>query len=89
MSKAKIEARQAISIIESQLKFLDQAECFDKNRSTTRVELNCSTDFDRSTLFRMSEDELKYLQELSTKENAMEVKKEKQKEENVSSRSFV
>lgn len=74
LAKAQLEARGAIAIIESQLKFLDQAECLGVNPFNQRLDLNCSADFDRGTLLRMAEDELKYLQELSLKDKSMEVK---------------
>ena len=79
LAKAQLEARGAIAIIESQLKFLDQAECLGVNPLNQRLDLNCSADFDRGTLLRMAEDELKYLQELSLKDKSMEVKMERER----------
>jgi len=68
LSKAKIEAQQTISILESQLRFLDKAECFhvdDKN-----ILYDCTT---TDSLRTIAEKELAYLQNLPTKENSIEV----------------
>lgn len=76
LDRAKTEARQAISIVESQLKFLDQAECLQRNETSARVDLVCSSNLDRASQIRIADEELKYLQQLSSKEKTMEVKRE-------------
>ena len=74
MKKAKIEAHQAISIIESHLKFLDKAECFyAEKKPTTRKHLTCSSEMDRATLTHIAEEELMYLQKIPSKEKSVEV----------------
>jgi hypothetical protein len=73
LDKAKIEAHQTISIIESQLKCLDKAECLHNNEKITRKHLTCTPDMDRKTLVRIAEEELMYLQKLSSKEKSIEV----------------
>jgi hypothetical protein len=75
LNKAKIEAHQAISIVESQLKFLDKAECLDGNENTVRERLTCTSEMDRTTLIRIAEEELIYLQKLPSKEKSIEVQK--------------
>lgn len=72
MDKAKIEAQQAISIIESQLKFLDKADCIHVNEDLKRENLKCTSQTDRT---RAAEQELVYLQTLSSKEKTLEVNK--------------
>lgn len=74
MDKAKIEAYQAISIIESQLKFLDKSECFQINENLQRDNIICTTETDRNSLIHKSEEELLYLQSLPSKEKSIEVK---------------
>ena len=68
-----MEARQAISIVESQLKFLDKAECLPVKDETTRENLLCTDGMDRATLIHVAEQELTYLQKLPPKEKSMEV----------------
>jgi len=75
MDKAKSEARQAISIIEAQLKFLDKAECLHIDEDVTRENLICTSEMDRTALARIAEEELMYLQKLPPKEKSMEVNK--------------
>lgn len=75
MNKAKAEARQTISIVESQLKFLDKAECLHNKKNLTRKHIKCTPEMDRTTLARIAEKELIYIQNLPAKENSIEVKK--------------
>lgn len=78
MSKAQVECAQAISTIESQLKFLDQAECFDAKEKKRRVEMICSSDLDRTEILRRAEEELKSLENVSIEENTLEVNGERE-----------
>jgi hypothetical protein len=73
LEKAKTEARQAISIVESQLKFLGKAECLQTNDGIARENLLCTAGMDRATLTHIAEQELTYLQKLPSKEKSMEV----------------
>ncbi|UJR31869.1 hypothetical protein I4U23_019343 [Adineta vaga] len=73
LDKAKIEARQAISIVEAQLKFLDKAECLHINNEMMQKNLFCTSDTDRTTLIRIAEEELIHLQKLPSKEKSMEI----------------
>ncbi len=73
MDKAKIEAHQAISIIESQLKFRDKAECLHVDEKLTREYITCTPEMNRTTLARIAEEELMYLQKLPPKEKSIEV----------------
>ncbi|CAF1655211.1 unnamed protein product [Rotaria magnacalcarata] len=71
--KAKAEAHQAISIIESQLKFLDKAECLHVDENLRRENMICTSEIDRSNRVRMAEEELMYLQNLPSKEKSTEI----------------
>ncbi|CAF2973746.1 unnamed protein product [Rotaria socialis] len=71
--KAKAEAHQAISIIESQLKFLDKAECLHVDGNLKRENMICTSEIDRSNRVRMAEEELMYLQKLPSKEKSTEI----------------
>lgn len=73
MDKAKTEAYQAISIIESQLKYLDKAECLRANNKISQENPLCTLEMDRTTLIHIAEQELHYLQKLPSKEKSMEV----------------
>jgi hypothetical protein len=75
LNKAKIEARQTISIVESQLKFLDKSECFYLDEKMIQKYITCTPEMDQTTLVRIAEQELMYLQQLSSKENSIEVDK--------------
>ena len=44
LNKARIEARQAISILESQLKFLDKAECLHMNGNSAQKRMTYRSD---------------------------------------------
>jgi hypothetical protein len=68
-----MEADRAIPTIESQLQFFHKAECFHANEKTTRKHLTCTPEMDRTTLARIAEQELMYLQTLSPKEKNVEV----------------
>ena len=74
MTKAKIEARQAIQLVESQLKFLNQAECFNANVQMKKQNLYCSINFNSKEFFDKVEEELKYLENLPPKEKNIEVR---------------
>ncbi|CAF1007480.1 unnamed protein product [Rotaria sordida] len=73
LDKAKTDAHQAISIIESQLKFLDKAECLRVDENRTRENMMCTSETDRTTLARIAEEELMYLQKLPSKEKSIEI----------------
>jgi hypothetical protein len=75
LDKAKIEARQAISIVESKLKFLDKSECFHRDEKLIQKHLTCTPEMNRTTLIRIAEQELMYLQKLPSKEKSIEVDK--------------
>jgi hypothetical protein len=75
LTKAKTEARQAITIVESQLKFLDKSECLHRDENTPREHMICPSDIDRNILAHIAEEELMYLQKLPSKETSMEVNK--------------
>ncbi|CAF2742055.1 unnamed protein product [Rotaria sp. Silwood2] len=73
LDKAKTDAHQSISIIESQLKFLDKAECLHVNENFSRENIICTSETDRTTLARIAEEELMYLQKLPSKEKSIEI----------------
>lgn len=74
LTRAKHEARQAISILESQLKFLDHSDCFQAKKANIRQDFHCSTStIDRSTLTRLAEEELIYLENFSSEQATVEV----------------
>ncbi|CAF3707789.1 unnamed protein product [Rotaria sp. Silwood1] len=73
LDKAKTDAHQAISIIESQLKFLDKAECLHVNENLTQENIICTSETDRTNLARIAEEELMYLQKLPPKEKSIEI----------------
>ncbi|CAF0877773.1 unnamed protein product [Adineta ricciae] len=68
LDKAKMEAHKAISIVESQLKYLDKAECLRSNEKISQDNPLCTSEMDRTTLIHIAEQELICLQKLPSKQ---------------------
>ncbi|CAF0877752.1 unnamed protein product [Adineta ricciae] len=73
LDKAKMEAHKAISIVESQLKYLDKAECLRSNEKISQDNPLCTSEMDRTTLIHIAEQELICLQKLPSKQKSMEI----------------
>ncbi|CAF1051525.1 unnamed protein product [Adineta ricciae] len=73
LDKAKMEAYHAISIVESQLKYLDKAECLRPNDKISQDNPLCTSGMDRTALIYIAEQELIYLQKLPSKQKSMEI----------------